>query len=444
MSVTKSMSAPVILCVDDEPSILKSLQRLLINTGATILVAENGQKALTLLQENHVNLIITDMRMPGMTGAEFLAQAASLQPDAYRILITGYADLASTISAVNVGRIHRYVQKPWDNQDLLNTIDEGLEYYRLIRQNKLLMKQVSIQNKQLRSLNEGLENLVQQRTEKLKIAVNQFKELARERLKQEKATQQVLYNIINSHPSLSGELARKVSSTCAQLAKYLSLDANAGEKVALAGLFFEIGKISMPTHMLELPLSKQDGVDRRYFLEHPQQAEEILGPAQHLQEVSQIIACQLEKYNGSGEPGHKAGNEIPLGARILAVARDFWLYCRGQITQKKFTQREAYEQIRMQQGTSYDPAVVKALSNLLHSSTFTDISHVKEGIEVMKLEEGMRLTQNLYNDKHMMLLPKGHILTAASLENLLRYQAKYPGLMLVPAEKIAHSAQDEQ
>ena len=113
---TPAPSIPVLLCVDDEPGILKSLQRLFVGQPVRVLLAGSGQQALQLMQTEKVQLIISDMRMPQMNGAEFLAQAAQLQPDCYRILMTGYADLASTVQAINIGKIHRYVQKPWQNR----------------------------------------------------------------------------------------------------------------------------------------------------------------------------------------------------------------------------------------------------------------------------------------------------------------------------------------
>jgi response regulator RpfG family c-di-GMP phosphodiesterase len=105
-----------------------------------LLLSSSGQQALELMQTEKVNIIISDMRMPNMTGAEFLAQAAVLQPDAYRILMTGYSDIQSTVSAINVGKIHRYIQKPWDNAELLAQVHEGLGIYRLVEANKLLTK----------------------------------------------------------------------------------------------------------------------------------------------------------------------------------------------------------------------------------------------------------------------------------------------------------------
>ena len=101
-----------LLFVDDEPNVLKSLKRLFRATNYNVHLAESGQAGLALLQHQPIDLIISDMRMPHMNGAEFLAQAAQRWPETVRILLTGYADLESTIAAVNNGKIYSYCSKP--------------------------------------------------------------------------------------------------------------------------------------------------------------------------------------------------------------------------------------------------------------------------------------------------------------------------------------------
>lgn len=435
---------PVILCVDDEQSILKSLQRLFINADVELLLADSGAKALEMMRTLRVNVIVTDMRMPNMTGAEFLAQAAKLQPDAYRILMTGYADLASTISAINLGKIHRYIQKPWDNQELLSALDEGLAMYKLVRQNKILTAKVAAQNKQLKEMNHSLEEMVQQRTLQLKNTLTKYQALAAQREKEEAATLEVLYNIISSYPPLSGELARKISNTCENIAKVMQLPKQQLAAVRKAGLFCEIGKIALPPNIASSVYAKLDGTDRRQFYEHPQHAEEILLPATHLADVSQIIANQLERFNGAGEPAQKVGTDIPLGARILAVARDLWLITDGFQDGKKVTLRQAFDSIKLHQGSNYDPDVVKALSVLLHKNELHSTEQIRSGLSVSELAPGMKLKTNLYNQKHILLLPKDHIITQSSLDKLLAYQMKHKEALLVAVDNIDISDAEEE
>lgn len=119
-----------ILCVDDEADNVDALERLL-RTKYKVLKATSGQDALKVLDQNRVTLIISDQRMPKMTGVEFLARSLKTHPDAIRILLTGYADIEVVIEAINSGQIYRYVNKPWDPVDLVNTVDKAVERYEL-------------------------------------------------------------------------------------------------------------------------------------------------------------------------------------------------------------------------------------------------------------------------------------------------------------------------
>lgn len=444
MNQPETKFLPVILCVDDETSILKSLQRLFMSKDVKVLQATSGQQALEFLRHEKVNLIISDMRMPHMTGAEFLAQAAQLQPDAYRILMTGYADLASTISAINFGKIHRYIQKPWDNTELLSHIDDGLEMYRLITSNKILSAKVASQNKQLKELNHSLEEMVQQRTIQLKRTLHQYKELATIRGNEQKSTLQVLYNIISINPALSGKFAQNVSEACRNIAAVMNLSSQERELIGTAGLYCELGKLGLPSTSLNAPFYKLDSADRQHFMQHPQLAEEMLAPAVHLRALSEIITNQYERFNGSGEPLQKVGTDIPIGARILAVARDFWLAIYQQLNSKRYTRREAFEFIQRQQGSHYDPEVVMSFSKLIAGNDFVADEAMEDGILVEHVMVGMQLTQNLYNKKHILLLPKGHKFCQSTLDNLIRYQAKHKEQLLIQVEPLSAKVPDTE
>jgi response regulator RpfG family c-di-GMP phosphodiesterase len=120
-----------VLCVDDELNILKSLKRLLRKQNYQLLLAESAVTALEIMQQQDVNLIMSDMKMPAMSGAQLLEKVSTSYPNTYRILLTGYSDQESTVNAVNKGQIHRFLQKPWDNNEITRAIEEGLLDVRL-------------------------------------------------------------------------------------------------------------------------------------------------------------------------------------------------------------------------------------------------------------------------------------------------------------------------
>jgi len=127
-----------ILAVDDEPANLRMLERLLRKEYA-VLTATSGPEALELLRHEPVSLIITDQRMPGMTGTELLSHSIQTNPDAVKIILTGYTDVDALIEAINCARVYKYVSKPWDPIMLQETIRQALtEQQRSLEQKKLL------------------------------------------------------------------------------------------------------------------------------------------------------------------------------------------------------------------------------------------------------------------------------------------------------------------
>lgn len=145
----------VILYVDDELNNLISFKATFRIT-YKVLTAISGAEAMKILQENHVDIIITDQRMPNMTGVEFLEKVLVLYPDTMRILLTGYTDMAAVVDAVNKGKIFQYLSKPWNEEELNMTINSAYEVY----QQQQKIKQT---NEKLSTTNDQLEFLLRQK-----------------------------------------------------------------------------------------------------------------------------------------------------------------------------------------------------------------------------------------------------------------------------------------
>lgn len=131
---------PPILLVDDEPEILHSLKGLL-RREFTLHTAQSGQQALDILREQPIQVIMTDQRMPEMTGAQLLTQAKEIAPHTIRIIFTGYADIKGVVDAVNEGQLYRYITKPWDPDELVETLTEATDEFRRRQQQRDALKQ---------------------------------------------------------------------------------------------------------------------------------------------------------------------------------------------------------------------------------------------------------------------------------------------------------------
>ncbi|MBU0728973.1 MAG: response regulator [Proteobacteria bacterium] len=157
-----------ILCVDDEKNVLKALNRLFMDEEYEVLLANSGEEGLeTLAVEESVQVIISDYRMPGMNGVDFLKQVFERWPDTVRIVLSGYADTAAVVAAINEGQIYKFIPKPWNDDELKVTIAKAVEVYFLRKRNIELTRELSDHNEELKRLNENLEELVEERTGEL-------------------------------------------------------------------------------------------------------------------------------------------------------------------------------------------------------------------------------------------------------------------------------------
>ena len=174
-----------ILIVDDEENIIKSLNRLLRMDGYRILTALSGEEGYKILKENNVQLIISDQRMPGMSGTDFLERVKNDFPDIIRTILSGYTDVDSITESINKGNIFKFFLKPWNDQNIKLEIKQCIEQYELINKNRELNEIVikknndlEEMNKELKKINDNLEKIVQKRTEELEIQ-NKALELSR-------------------------------------------------------------------------------------------------------------------------------------------------------------------------------------------------------------------------------------------------------------------------
>ena len=141
-----------LLLVDDEPANLQKLQRTFMDA-YTVHAARSGEEALEILRREPIDAIITDQKMPNMTGIEFLQISQTISPDLVRIVLTGFTDVEDLIAAINSGKVHKYITKPWEPEDLRLTLRDALEKMELVRENERLAAQLQKANERLRTEN---------------------------------------------------------------------------------------------------------------------------------------------------------------------------------------------------------------------------------------------------------------------------------------------------
>lgn len=169
---TASSGEKILLLVDDEANILASLVRLFRRDGYTLLTAQSGNEGLALIEQHPVGVIISDQRMPGMVGSEFLARAKDLRPETIRMILSGYTELNTVTDAINLGAVFKFLTKPWDDELLRDHVREAFKQYELRTENLRLANELQITNQTLEKLVNDLEGCVAQATQELQDTIS--------------------------------------------------------------------------------------------------------------------------------------------------------------------------------------------------------------------------------------------------------------------------------
>jgi response regulator RpfG family c-di-GMP phosphodiesterase len=450
-------SAVVILFVDDEPSILSALRRLFRPHGYKVLMADNGAAALALMALEPVDLVISDMRMPEMDGVQFLEQVRTRWPEVVRIMLTGYADIGSTIDAINRGEIHRYIAKPWDDQDILLSVSDGLKRQALERENRRLVELTQAQNLQLQEanvqlqdlnlqlqnantqlqdvnaqlhgVNEELELRVKARTLELEQSNGQ---LAQANQALGAANLQLEENFALSISVFSGLLelrdgsvsghGHRVADLARRIAGKLGLDATLETDIYNAGLLHEVGKIGLPDHLLQKNVALMTGQEFALYKLHPQHAQAALLPLGRLQQSAQIIRSQYERVDGKGFPDGLSGAEVPLGAQIINLAATYESLISGRLAEKVFSTEEAATALHEGLGSRYEQAVIDAFDAVLVELT----AEANADVELLssELKSGMVLSRPVLSPLGKVLLPAAFKFTPPVIKQVQEFEQK--------------------
>lgn len=403
-----------VLCVDDEPNILSALKRVLRAEDCRVLQAGGGQEALEILERESVDVVLSDMRMPGMDGAALLAQVRARWPETARILLTGYADMNATIAAINDGQIYRYIHKPWDDNELRLTVRQAAERQLLQRDRARLQAITAQQNAQLKDLNTTLEARVEERTAQLS--------QAHDRLKQHYLTSiKIFSSLMELRNGAMAGSGKRVAMLARRIALAMDCSTEDTQDIFVASLLHDLGYMALPDTLLAKPVGKLQGEDMLAYQRHPVLGAQALMAMEDHQTVAQLIRHHHERFDGGGFPDKLAGADIPLGARIIAVVDTFDELTHGHLTGAALTDAEAKTIIQHGRGKQFDPEVVDLFLHL------TQVEKPKAGrlepVALDGLQQGMVLGKDLLSKEGVLLLSAGHVLTAEMISRIRRYAA---------------------
>lgn len=397
-----------ILFVDDEPQMLTALQRVFRGKEFDVKLAPSGQKGLEILKnEPEFDVIISDMRMPEMDGATFLAKSIELSPKSRRILLTGYSDQESTIRAINDGQVHQYISKPWGNQKLRELVEAEISEKRRIESSSASSEDHAALQEQVSYVSKELAN------------ASLFVDMAKEELlSQYNTTIKVISSLIHMRVPTPREMNKNVVSHSVALAKLIKLDQKIITEIRNAARLYQLGKLNFPEALLNKPIQDLNSNESKIYHNHPIHAAELLTPLNSLDFAAKLIRHQNENYNGSGLPDKLIGNKIPLGSRILRIVIDYQQLINGCYIKDKYASSDALEFLQKYSSVRYDPTLLKLYAKLIDELDKNQIGQRDKLMHVNEIKSGEIVNRDLYSHDGVLLIAKGMSLNESLIQKL--------------------------
>lgn len=412
---------PAVLFVDDEENIVRSLARLFMDEDFTVFTATSADKGLELLEaETDIGVVVSDQRMPGMSGVDFLARVKEMRPETLRILLTGYTDLATVKDAINKGGAYRYIQKPWSDDDLVQTVREAIVRFELTRENARMAEVIREQNERLKDWNAQLEIMVQEQTIELTRQNDRLKKLIERQQGTIRGIIASLSGLMELRDKRTKSHSKNVAELSAALARSMKLPKEEVERITVAALLHDIGLIGVPDAMLLKDPSDMNEQELADYRLHPVRGQAALDGIEDLREAALLIRHHHEHLDGSGYPDGLAGDRIPLGARIIALADHIDRtadLCRPRAFEM------TVEDLRSRLSTWFDPAVFVHVPGVLRA--YINRYACQGGTVEMELlphelKPGMVVSRNVVSGTGVLLISQGMKLTEKHIETLKR------------------------
>lgn len=415
-----------ILLVDDEPAILQALKRLLCRQ-YDVVTAGSGQQALDLLEQEAFDLVISDMRMPGLSGADLLKVCFERWPEMVRVLVTGYADMESTIRAVNEGNIYRYINKPWDNDQLCSVVADSLQCKILQEKNEKLQARIREQNKELARFNHELEQQVEQKTDQAGAAEAKLEEAYRSLVQEFNSMVLLLVGMVEQRNGEEPGSSERLARLSKLFGEFAGLVGQPIQDLYYAALLKNIGKITLPDAVLIKSWTTMNRLEKKEYSRFPVNGQTTLMLLEPLQNSANIIRSHMELYNGKGFPDRLEGDAIPLESRILRIVTDYVdLQREHNFLGEKLNEDDTRTYMIKMAGLRYDRALIDLLMEVLEDFDEGIVPNM-DRIPIAAAKQGTILAKSLISPAGVVLLSEGTLLTERHVSKLQALQRQFEG-----------------
>jgi putative nucleotidyltransferase with HDIG domain len=335
-SVTRLRSSIRILVVDDEAHVRAMMGAALEREGYDVQLAASGREALESLEHNSFDLVLTDIVMPDGNGLSLLERIRAMQPHLPVVMVTAIHDISVAIDSMRRGA-YDYLLKPFEREHLVSTVQRALDHRQVLQES---------QNYQ-----QNLEQVVRARTELLRQAMEDLENSY-------DVTLEALGDALDLKDSETEGHSKRVTAYTIALARAMGISPGQIKIIARGAFLHDIGKMAIPDEILRKPGSLTPE-EQEVMREHCTRGYHILRKIPFLSEAAEIVYSHQEHYDGSGYPAGISGNQIPIGARIFAVADTLDAITSDRPYRKARSFDVAREEILRCSGTQFDPAVVE-------------------------------------------------------------------------------------
>jgi putative nucleotidyltransferase with HDIG domain len=344
-----------VLFVDDEVNILKALKRLLRSEDMNVLCASRGQEALDLLDKNPAQVVVSDQRMPEMTGSHVRER----RPDVVRMMLTGYTEMDVAVDAINRGEIYRLITKPWNDDELRATIRQAFDHADLKAEIKRLNQVTREQNFRLQDMNRNLEAKVRERTKQL---AAKHQELRNAYVQ----TIGALAEAVDAKDTYTRGHSERVGVYASKIAREMSFPKEFIERVYIAGLLHDVGKIGVRDAVIVKP-DRLTPEEYDEIKAHPEIGARILEPVDFLADVVPCVRHHHEWFDGTdrGYPSQLRGDRIPLPSRVILVADTVEAMTSDRPYRKALPLEAVQAELLKYSGSQFDPVCAEAFLRIL-------------------------------------------------------------------------------
>jgi response regulator RpfG family c-di-GMP phosphodiesterase len=326
-----------VLYVDDEPNLCRAFERIFRDdTRLAITTANAPDEALALFKREAFDVVVSDLRMPGMSGIEVLAAARRALPEARRLLVSGYADFESAMDAINEVGVDRLLMKPWQNDEIRGAVHAAVDLAALQRENVRVTAELRRRTEELERVNQRLDALVEERTSNLLDG---------------------LVSALDLRDSETRWHSRRVGLYARRLARELGIAGRELDDIERGATLHDLGKIGVRDAVLLKPgpLDDKEWAEMR---RHPALGYEILKGIGFLEHARLIPLHHQERFDGTGYPQGLRGEEICVGARVFAIVDTYDAITSDRPYRKCRTYEVARQEIETCAGTQLDPGIV--------------------------------------------------------------------------------------